>query len=280
MTLPGISAQERKYSSDIKQCFEKGYIPGIWGCGSSEYGTAVSFSDVIGASDFIVSSSIIEGFGYLFIDSLRWGKPLVARYMDITDGFSTIFEKTASFFYGYLEVPVSPQEKESLRKMYFSNIKTYSGIIERHNLDSIINQIDSILGRDNVDFSYLPVSMQMKILENISLNPSFKKEVKTLNMDTTEKIARVILQKQDFNPARAAEYFSFESFARKFISIIESFDTAKNRKQHQIPGSGEKLSEIDTESFLHGREPERAVSENLLNLFFRPEYLRLILSEK
>jgi len=268
VTLPGISAQEIKYSDTVKECFEKGYIPGVWGCGSTIYGEAVPLETVINASDFVISSSIMEGFGYHMIDSLLWNKPVITKYLDIQEGFIDIFKNTASFFYDLITVPVDQKERGKVKQLYFDSIRRYIKIVENHSIELALHQIDSILNRDSVDFSYLPIYLQIEILSRISNDKAYKKEVKVLNYGLTEKILKVVKTKQTYDPLKIADYFSFRSFAAKFFKIINSFE--------------DDPSTINSEEYnnLNNDDKNQALSQNLLNLFFRPEFLRLLLSER
>jgi len=262
VTLPGISAQEKKYSDTVKECFEKGYIPGIWGCGSNIYGEAVPLETVINASDFVISSSIMEGFGYHMIDSLLWNKPVITKYLDIQEGFSDIFKNTASFFYNLIKVPVSQKDREKVKQLYFDSIRRYLKIVENHSIELALHQIDSILNLDLVDFSYLPVYLQIEILTKVSDDKVYKKDVKNVNNSLTEKILKVVKTKQTYDPLKIADYFSFRSFAAMFFKIINSFEN--------------NLPVID----LKEDDKNQLISQNLLNLFFRPESLRLLLAER
>lgn len=254
VTLPGISVQEKSYSNIVEKLFKEGTISGIWGTGESEL---IPFSQIIKVSDFIISSSVIEGFGYLFLDSLRWGKPLVAKYLDIIEGFSDTFSKTSSFFYNYIAVPSNLVSMKKIKKMYKDNIKLFSNFITKEVIEEAERQIESILSMDEVDFSYLPVDSQIEILKLVKNDNNIRKIVKDLNSNTTNKIAEVIMHRQDFNRQKAAEYFSFESYSDTFSKIILSFE------EKLLPDAESKSS---------------TVAENLLNLFLRPEFLRLILS--
>ncbi|MCL2792220.1 MAG: hypothetical protein FWD87_03940 [Spirochaetaceae bacterium] len=267
VTLPGVSTQELKYSDTVKECFEKGYIPGIWGCGSKIYGEPVPFENIVSASDFVISSSIMEGFGYHMIDSLLWSKPVITKYLDIQEGFSDVFKNTASFFYDFVTVPVKQNDREKIKQLYFDSIRRYTKIMEKNCIDLALHQIDSILNRDLVDFSYLPVYLQIEILTKVSHDKVYKKEVKALNSSLTEKLLKTIKTKQNYDPLKLADYFSFRSFATTFFKIINSFD-------NNLPKIN--LSKDDSNE----NDKSHAISQNLLHLFFRPEFLRLLLSER
>ncbi|MDX9801899.1 MAG: hypothetical protein RBT69_11260 [Spirochaetia bacterium] len=264
VTLPGISEQEKNYSGIVKTCFENGWAPGIWGCGTAIYGKAAQFNDVIASSDFIISSSLLEGFGYLFIDSLRWGKPLAARYLDITEGFNDIFDNTASFFYHSINVPLNISEREIIMKKWKGIIKTYSSVINSSMAERIDSEITSVFNGEYADFSYLPVIKQAEILKQIKNEFSFKNDIKQINAKTTVDILNVIKMKQNFDSDKALEYFSFKSFAHNFSQIISSL-------YENNPASGDGTSESQNNA---------DISSKMLSFFIKKEFLRIILAEK
>lgn len=260
VTLPGVSDQEKNYSDIVKSCFENGSAPGIWGCGSPIYGEAASFEDVIAASDFILSSSVLEGFGYLFIDALRWGKPLAARYLDIIEGFKDIFDNTASCFYRSVNVPLSISEREEILTRWLSLIKAYSNIIDSSLAESIESNISSLFSLEYADFSFLPVSKQAEILKRTKNDFSFRDDIRQLNSKTVSEILNTIVKRQTFNTLKASEYFSYKSFAGNFSQVISSLNMDK------------KESELSNQQI--------DISGKLLSFFMTPEYLRLLLAEK
>ncbi len=260
VTLPGVSDQEKKYSDIVKSCFESGSAPGIWGCGSTVYGEAASFDNVIAASDFIISSSVLEGFGYLFIDALRWSKPFAARYLDIIEGFKDIFDNTASCFYRSVNVPLSIGEREEILTRWLALIKTYSNVIDSSLVKLIESNISSLFTMEYTDFSFLPVSKQAEILLRTKNDFSFRDDIKQLNSKVISEILNTMERIQTYDTAKAADYFSYKTFAGNFNQVISSFNM--NKKESELSNS---LNDI---------------SGKLLSFFVKPEYLRLLLAEK
>ena len=88
LTLPGTSEQEKPYSDLVYRCFQNGSAPGAFPTAQE-----VPFLQIISFSDLIVSSSVQEGFGYLFINTVQWQKPLLARSIDIIGDFTPFFHQ-------------------------------------------------------------------------------------------------------------------------------------------------------------------------------------------
>ena len=87
VTLPGISPQEKPYSDLSEKAFAEGLIPGFWGTGLLPEESGITYRDMIQGADCIFSSSVQEGFGYMYLNAIVWNKPLIARHLDIMGGF-------------------------------------------------------------------------------------------------------------------------------------------------------------------------------------------------
>ncbi len=115
-TLPGISDQEIKYSNLISLFYSEKQIKGIWGTGIKGSAADFDFLSIIKTTDAVISSSVMEGFGYIFTDTLSWGKPIISRYLDTSEDFMPLFSKESSFFYKTFRIPQNTILKETLIK--------------------------------------------------------------------------------------------------------------------------------------------------------------------
>ena len=105
VTLPGLSNQEKVYSDTVEKAFMEGLIPGFWGTGLLPEESGITYQGMIRHADRIFSSSIQEGFGYMYLNAILWNKPLIARHLDIMGGFLPLFETYPSHFYKQVRVP-------------------------------------------------------------------------------------------------------------------------------------------------------------------------------
>ena len=74
LTLPGISPQEKAYSELCEKAWKQGLISGFWGTGVLPDDAGISYREMISGSDLIFSSSVQEGFGYMYLNALLWKK--------------------------------------------------------------------------------------------------------------------------------------------------------------------------------------------------------------
>jgi len=168
VTLPGTSPQEAPYSNLVKQCFEEGLIPGVWGIGSHLEEAGFSFSELLGSSDAMVSSAVQEGFGYLFIDAVRHKVPLLARKLDILQGIGSLFDNYPAGFYRGLSVPLEQADATELSLLYRDALEKMRSVLSPARIDSLQYEVETFLTAEHIDFSYLSVDMQRRILRKCS----------------------------------------------------------------------------------------------------------------
>jgi hypothetical protein len=192
VTLPGLSAQQKAYSDFIETCFADGLIPGMWPVGAHLDDMELSFPQLTASADAVISSSIQEGFGYLFLDSLRWQVPLVARRLDIIEGMEEVFDDYPAEFYTSVLVPLSPKEREELEDTYAEKVlPLIRRVLAEAEAEQIAASISRMCLKETVDFSFLSPAMQRKVLERLE-NSGYRDQLYRLNEETLDRIAAVL----------------------------------------------------------------------------------------
>ncbi len=238
VTLPGVSKSEAGYSCLVDECFREKLIQGISSAGIIADRNKISFPEIIEFSNLIISSSVQEGFGYLFINSLQWEKPLLARDLKILDDFRDIFKSGGQFFYRRVIVPMDGQKIQILRKKYTEKIGLLKNYLNNVITDKLSQNIEHMLKDQLVDFSFLSPEMQRDFLRELS-DPGL--------LDTTQKLNAPVLthmeqlletDKVSFN-SRSIKKFGLQAHARQIETIIQSF-TVINRKGNLPPAGIEQ----------------------------------------
>ena len=260
VTLPGVSLQERGYSDLVAQTFAEGLIPGMWGIGREVDALGLSFRDLVDASDMVVSSSVQEGFGYQFISALTWGKPLLARYLDILDSVLPVFSGFPHELYDSLLVPLRSPSIRSLRAYlsmrYQERLREIADFLPPDAIDSLSDEIGTMLARDLVDFSFLPVQVQYTLLKDLR-DPKYRTEIQSLNNSLFGALSRLLQARPEALTGRVEGRFGYAAFARNFNSVIMSFGATR--------GSSTSATNNDT-----------TVRRNLVRAFAHKEYVRLL----
>ncbi|WP_319559040.1 hypothetical protein [Marispirochaeta sp.] len=252
VTLPGVSTSERRYSATVEKAYMEGLIPGLWGMGRRLEEADVDFTDLGRSCDMMIASSVQEGFGYLFIESLQWGLPLFAREIDVLDGMGEFFDPKSSRFYQQLPVPFSSSKAEKLRQAYRAKLADLDEHLPAKSRERLHRQIDEIGLEGCVDFSLLGVPDQMELIQMID-SSGFINECMELNRKQLSITAGLFGSKPNADTVSAAEeQFSFDLFAGQVRKIFDSYDRSAPvpyKQTNTEAGSQERL--IDAFAKLH-----------------------------
>ncbi len=255
VSLPGVSAQEKAYSDTCKKCFTDGLIPGIWGSGTDNHPDVPSFPKMLQLCGLITSSSVQEGFGYLFINSVQLGTPLVARNLDILDGIRHFFPEKHTALYENFYVPIEKKTALELKDRYNKKLSVLTEYISEDAIEKIRTKTAELGSDGKIDFSFLPVEIQVQTLKLLSTSETLKKEIHYLNEKTMKKLYQ-LLDEGRYAPPRNISTFSLEAHSRSIEKIMAELynddkKTEKNGKVNQI-------------------------QQKLLDRFAEPEYMRLL----
>jgi hypothetical protein len=245
ITLPGISAAERPYSDRVQALFADQVCPGLWGIGPALERHALGFEDLVAGSDLIVSASVQEGFGYLFVNALLWSLPLAARSLDtLEDLKKDLFSGYPAHFYDTLRVPVS--DEPSLVQAYRRKIDRLADMIPEAEQDRLLQSVETLVRDGLADFSYLPVERQESVLREIA--GGRKETLQSCRGENRAAITGIEGLLASGSPAadsgagKAEEVerrFGAAAYAARFRRIIESFD--RNVPTFPSPGIGERI---------------------------------------
>ena len=246
VTLPGTSRSEKAYSGCVSAAFAAGLIPGLWGVGSRLGEAGITFPQLLSTADVICSSSVQEGFGYLFINAVAWGIPLFARYLDVLDGISEVFDGHPSYFYRSFRVPAAPGEAALVKAAYEKKAKRLTSLVGNEIVNLIAEQITKVADGDSVEFSYLPLENQFAALKKVNADTAYGDAVRKLNSETYDELTRLCAaQRKPVNGTAPAirdaslantdadirEWpFTFERYAATVQAIIDSFETPPESK--------------------------------------------------
>ncbi len=254
VTLPGISEQEKEYSETVERAFLEGLIPGFWGTGILPEESGITYQGMIRHADRIFSSSVQEGFGYMYLNAILWNKPLIARYLDIMGGFLPLFETYPSHFYRQVKVPGKKQLKQSLREEYILRFDALNPGPSAALKEKLIGELDALLNQEGIDFSFLSVLDQYSSLQTQKEDKGYRKELKELNHSLIRSITSMEKVEKDSHREELFRHYGFDAYNSAFQKILDSFQDGRTFSLNRDPG------------------------ETLLRDFTRLEYLRLLYS--
>ncbi len=263
ITLPGISTAEKGYSDVVERAFEEGACSGLWGIGTSLEAEGLGFEDLVAAADGVLSTSVQEGFGYLFIHTLLWRLPLIARNLDTLSGIKELFTDYPAHFYETITCPLTNAEARSVRAAYRRKLRYLSSFLPRDILRSLSPAVDQLVRENLIDYSYLPVDLQDRILRSLAGGDSQRfHDFCKANRQLLDTIGETLFGSGSPIPSKQLEIeerFGLQSYAQTFKGLIDSLSSGSNEI---IPsGSGEK---------------DFGIREQVLRRFSDKQYLRLL----
>ncbi|MEM5948153.1 glycosyltransferase family 1 protein [Spirochaetia bacterium 38H-sp] len=255
VSLPGTSGQEVHYSELVARCMrDTGNISSL---GITAENSGISFPSVLKSADSLISSSVQEGFGYLFLQAIDSARPLIARRLDIIDGFDHIFENYPVFLYEHFFIPTGffDINTEHIGKKYQKKIDKLASYVPESVTIELKEEINNIVQKERVEFSFLPVEMQEKVLLKAYTDKESIKAIKQENHGFAENVLSIVSQNIPNDAATRLARFSLAFHKKTMQDIISSFD--------KIPV---------TSCSIEARETE----ETVLHSFARVDYLRLL----
>lgn len=242
VTLPGVSQQEKNYSAMIEHAYNEGIIRGLWGIGTEIESAGVRFEELQAGADLFISSSVQEGFGFQYIDSLKWGRPLIARDLEVLDDLRPMLK--GSYFYSGVEVPTQTPSLSEVRPMlkmkYQERLDRLRETLPEVVLNRLEGEMSALLKSETVDFSFLMPQMQYTYVKDLR-DPGFRSEVAALNPRTLSAIDTAVGggpvpgAKEAMKAVR--EQFGFQAYADRFREIVTSFDSPISDVGDQTDGS-------------------------------------------
>jgi hypothetical protein len=250
ITLDANSEPERPYAEAVKDLFKKERYAAVVGFGHELVGSVFSFDDLVLASDVVVSTSLLEGFGFTFLEGANRGKPLVGRNLrDVTSDFvDTGFPVEA--LYDEFLVPMDGQKRREMinKGQQFAQEQGRLLRLAQATIERFCQEVEAIFSKNVVDFGFLELSQQIH-LAGLLREESLLRELKSLNT----KAAEPAEFPPNF-PERVEEHFGLESHGARLTATFEHlFDQEKQE------------------------EEMKKVSQRLLDLYFHPSFHRPLL---
>jgi hypothetical protein len=222
VTLPGVSRPEATYSKAVQGAFGSGLIRGEFGTGAQR--ADLSLGWLAAACDMVVSSSVQEGFGYLFIQALQWGLPLLARRLDTAPDPHGLYDGYPASFYSDLLCPLGPGEKASLLRRYGDKLRRIRKLAPAEVVERLGDELRQAFARDAVDFSFLDLPMQMRLLAAAAKRSGFRTELRNLNSDLAANLQALLSERPRPRLQAVDESFGLAAYASRVDRLLDSFD--------------------------------------------------------
>lgn len=139
----------------------------------------VTFSDNLAASDFVISTSVAEGFGMAFLEPWLAGRGVIARRLPgVTDDFASAGVKLSSL---YDTVPV-PGDAAWLRECRGRSAVAFDDAWASLPI-AFRPQANEVMESDTIDFARLTPGDQVTVLRRLAESSDYERAMKELSAD-------------------------------------------------------------------------------------------------
>ncbi|MDF2377164.1 MAG: glycosyltransferase family 4 protein [Verrucomicrobiales bacterium] len=146
------------------------------------------FLDLLGWSDFVVTTSIGEGFGLAFLEPWTAGKSVVGRDLpEITRDFSEN-QLQLDQLYRRIDFPVEWLEKAELKEAVESMLRrsylAYDTVLPKN---AVKQTLKAWIKKGRIDFGVLNEAMQLQVLRKLKADPSLLESVSIPSMEMADE---------------------------------------------------------------------------------------------
>ncbi len=252
ITLDANSEPERSYAEAVKNLIRRQNHAAVVGFGHELVGSTFGFDDLLLASDVVVTTSLMEGFGFTFLEGTNRGRPLVGRNLrEVTADFIEAGFPEASL-YDHFMVPVGREIREQMvvRGRRYARKQGHLLGLKDATIDRFGAEVETIFADDVVDFGFLDLKQQLDVALRLH-GTILAKELKSLNPGAAEPA----VFPADFTH-RVEERFGLQSHASRLTVAFEGLFT-------------QGWEEATT----------RNVSDRLLDIYFLPKFHRPLIGD-
>ncbi|MEJ2236301.1 MAG: hypothetical protein P8X67_20540, partial [Syntrophobacterales bacterium] len=172
VTLDANSEPERPYAEAVKDLFRRHNHAAVVGFGHELVGSAFSFDDLLLSSDVVVTTSLLEGFGFTFLEGANRGIPLVGRNInELTSDFAAAGFPGDSLYEQFL-VPVDREMREEMiaKGLQFAQKQGQLLGLNISTIDRFGDEVKAIFSDDAVDFGFLELNQQLGRIDYLKEN--------------------------------------------------------------------------------------------------------------
>jgi hypothetical protein len=252
VTLDANSEPERPYAEAVKELFKRQDHAAVVGFGHELVGRLFDFDDLLLASDAVVTTSLMEGFGFSFLEGANRGRPLVGRNLsEVTNDFIEAGFPAASLYDRFL-VPLGKEIRETMIARGFKFARNQGRVLglDSSAVERFSDEVETVFATEVVDFGFLDLKQQLGLIQLLQ-EDHLARELKSLN----PKAAEPVWFPADFTE-RVEEIFGLGPHASRLAAAFEGLFA------QACGGAGAEK-----------------VSHRLLGLFFLPRYHRPLIGD-
>ncbi len=206
----------------------------------------IDFLDLIAASDAILTTSVAEGFGMVFLEAWLAGKPLVGRdLVEITNDFRSAGMRFNDL-YAELKIPLELINK----RIVLEKLKTnYRNICHEYQVtmteDALLeDELNVLIEAGWIDFGRLPVTEQASLISRTAKDDTVRKCLLKANpslLDTLKTSLEERLTDIESNAEVVSIIYSEENLGKRLSEVYEKILRSENCLSIESLSNGKSL---------------------------------------
>ncbi len=178
LTLPPLNPAEQPRYEQWKALAQHWQPPFRFDVGA---GGGLSFAENLAASDAILTTSVAEGFGMVYLESWLADRPLMGRDLpEITRDFTEAGLDLAGLS-DRLGIPAGWIDRSLLKEVILSAYRTALATYHRPAPPDLPDRVDARLRSETIDFGDLDEAFQAAVIERVVHQPSARDELLAAN---------------------------------------------------------------------------------------------------
>ena len=243
ITLNPLNTTEIPMFRRWQQVIEDLNLPVITGLGEAG---GLSFLENLAAADAIITTSVAEGFGMVFLESWLAGCPLIGR--DLPE-ITSDFRKSGIQFNGLaprIDIPIEwIPNLEDLRSVYrnAANSALQAFGLPELTVAEATNAFDRMLENQCIDFACLDISRQIEIIKRIRERPDAGQELREKNsvLSRAADFDRETCRETIISNAAQATAYSLEKSGQRLLKIYQQILEAPIQMTEPLSHAGRIL---------------------------------------
>jgi glycosyltransferase involved in cell wall biosynthesis len=214
-------------------CFETGEEHGL------------GFAENLAAADLMLTTSVAEGFGMVFLESWLSDRHLAGRNLpEITSDFVSAGMRYYSI-YDRLNVPIEWIGRDEFAELFQSH---YNRILNGYDFPAVHREeleslLDEKIQENLVDFADLNEPLQEKVIRNVAGHSNARNELKELN-PTLSDAANTAMETITHNKRRIEQTYSLIPSGHRLQKILQTVATSSRGDWDSGLKNSRKILEI------------------------------------
>jgi FMN phosphatase YigB (HAD superfamily)/glycosyltransferase involved in cell wall biosynthesis len=196
------------------------HLPALFGIGGDD---GLPFETNLAAADRILTTSVAEGFGMVFLESFLLGKDLIGRDIPyVTEDFKgqgISFES----LYSELQVPLNLINLNDLQQQLHSSLaRTWAEYDREFEEETLANHLQAIHERQWIDFAELSSRQQRDVISSAVRDPRSRQAIQERNPELMRWLSRDVNESEtqiQHNQKVVRRCFSIQSSADQLVNI-------------------------------------------------------------